>query len=336
VLSEVERSELASLEGVVSDGLQTFVKVGNALAVIRDRSLYRETHGTFEDYCRERWGLKRQRAYELIAASSVAANLSEISDIKESHASELVRLEPASQRVAWDMAVETAPGGKVTAAHVAVVADVVSGQVLNACEQCGKQWLAELESCPYCTKTPEQRIVDLRESIKRAHVSHNSGNNEWYTPEPFIAAAREVMGAIDCDPASSEVANATVQAERFFTKDDDGLRQAEWGERVWMNPPYAQPLISEFAANLVHRLEDGQVREACVLVNNATEARWFRTMSSRASAMCLVDSRVKFIDSEGKPSGAPLQGQVVMYFGENASKFADAFAEQGEVWRPWR
>ena len=34
-----------------------------------------------------------------------------------------------------------------------------------------------------------------------AHVSYNSGENEWYTPPEFIASAREVLGTISLDPA---------------------------------------------------------------------------------------------------------------------------------------
>jgi hypothetical protein len=166
---------------------------------------------------------------------------------------------------------------------------------------------------------------------KKAHVANNSGNNEWYTPPALIEAARQTMGAIDCDPASSPVANATVGASTFYTADDDGLRQAEWGARVWMNPPYAQPLISQFCEELARRVREGEVTDACVLVNNATDTAWFHTLLSVASAVCFLRGRVRFLDPAGAPSGAPLQGQAVVYIGDGASGFADAFAGNGKV-----
>src|SRR5262245_6844094 len=71
-----------------------------------------------------------------------------------------------------------------------------------------------------------------------AHPSYNTGENEWYTPPAYLEAARLVLGGIDLDPASSDVAQRRVRAGRYFTKKDDGLSRP-WRGRVWLNPPYA-------------------------------------------------------------------------------------------------
>lgn len=170
----------------------------------------------------------------------------------------------------------------------------------------------------------------MRDAVKKAHVANNSGNNEWYTPADYIALAREVMGGIDTDPATSEIANRTVQAAQIFTAEDNGLTK-RWSGRVWCNPPYAQPLIAEFAEAIASKFESGEIEQACVLVNNGTETGWFQRMLQAASAVCFPRSRIRFVDPEGNPSGAPLQGQAVLYLGKEPETFASVFAEKGAV-----
>lgn len=170
----------------------------------------------------------------------------------------------------------------------------------------------------------------MREAVKKAHVANNSGNNEWYTPADYIALAREVMGSIDTDPATSEIANRTVQAAQIFTAEDNGLTK-QWSGRVWCNPPYAQPLIAEFAEAIASKFEAGEIEQACVLVNNGTETGWFQRMLQAASAVCFPRSRIRFVDPEGNPSGAPLQGQAVLYLGNEPETFASVFSEKGAV-----
>lgn len=179
-------------------------------------------------------------------------------------------------------------------------------------------------------ETKEVSEAGFMRFITGAHVSNNSGENEWYTPEKYIDAARYVMESIDVDPASSDIANETVKATKYYTIEDDGLKQ-KWEGNVWMNPPYAQPLVTEFTEAFTNKWIDGEIHQGCVLVNNATETSWYQNMMKEADAICFIKGRIKFIDKNGVASGAPLQGQTVLYFGGNVEKFTNAFGEIGRV-----
>lgn len=187
----------------------------------------------------------------------------------------------------------------------------------------------------------QRRVVELVETgeartgaeavreVKRPHVAHNSGDNEWYTPPAYINAARNVMGGIDLDPASSEIANRTVEAFAYYTAEDDGLARA-WEGRVWLNPPYEKGLIDRFAEKLCAEVEAGNVSQAVVLVNNATDTRWFATLCKVATMLCFPTGRIRFQKPDGE-RGAPLQGQAVIYVGARQEAFAAEFAALGIV-----
>lgn len=207
-----------------------------------------------------------------------------------------------------------------------VFAAVKSGAVKTATDA------KTVAALPEEQRTEVLQRVEAGETVKAAlpHVAHNSGQNEWYTPAPWIEAARATMGGIDCDPASSAIANERVRATAIWTAEDDG-RERVWGERVWMNPPYAQPLVADFCEALAVRFERGEVTQACVLVNNGTETAWFHRLLSVASAVCFPRTRVRFLAPSGEPSGSPLQGQACVYLGSNREAFTTHFRAFGVV-----
>lgn len=163
---------------------------------------------------------------------------------------------------------------------------------------------------------------------KKPHVSFNSGNNEWYTPADIIEDARKVIGTITLDPASSEIANETVKATKFFTAEDDGLIQDWDGENIWLNPPYSSGLIEKF----VDKLLASDYTQAIVLVNNATDTEWFSRLAEMAEAIVFPKGRVKFYKPDGT-TGAPLQGQAILYFGDGADDFKKVFSKYGRCWQ---
>ncbi len=173
----------------------------------------------------------------------------------------------------------------------------------------------------------QEELAEAVDAVKsRPHVANNSGDNEWYTPKEYIEAARLVLVSIDVDPASNAVANEIIGAATFYTAEDSGLDK-DWHGTVWMNPPYESGLIGQFAEKLCDSYAKGNVTSAVVLVNNATETRWFQSLAELASAACFPKGRVKFWHP--RKVAAPLQGQAILFLGPNPDEFARAFSQFG-------
>lgn len=67
-------------EAAIANLATAFWAAGKALQVIRDAGLYRNTHGTFEEYVADEWEMSRPQAYRLIDAWPLAEALSPMGD----------------------------------------------------------------------------------------------------------------------------------------------------------------------------------------------------------------------------------------------------------------
>jgi len=164
--------------------------------------------------------------------------------------------------------------------------------------------------------------------IEKPHtLISQSKSNEWYTPPEYVDAARDVMGGIDCDPASNETAQKWIQADEYYTIETDGLTH-EWGCRVWLNPPWGR-LTGDFISKLSEEMMSGRVEEAIILVNaHATDTKWFGALWD--GLLCFTDHRIDYHSEEEKETGST-HGSVFVYFGTNRERFIELFAAWGAI-----
>lgn len=179
-----------------------------------------------------------------------------------------------------------------------------------------------------------QYLIDVPEPSSSAQKS-----DEWYTPAQYIEAARRVMGGIDLDPASCELANQTVKAMRYYTKKDDGLSQ-EWHGRIWLNPPFGRKNAPEsgfgggksimglFVKKLIDAYHDEQVEQAILLATPKTDTAWFRALWE--FPICFATHRVIF-SRPGKADQGHFYGTIFAYLGPHKQAFINEFSAFGTI-----
>lgn len=171
------------------------------------------------------------------------------------------------------------------------------------------------------------RAICERDKGGPVRGTSGTGENEWFTPEQYIKMVRDVLGAIDLDPATHPEAQKIIKASEFYTKTDNGLER-EWHGRVWLNPPYAQPLIAHFINKLIDEWRAGRILSAIVLTHNYTDTEWFQVLAKESCSICFTRGRVKFYEPDGTIA-QPTQGQAFTYLGDNIGLFWAVFADVG-------
>lgn len=191
---------------------------------------------------------------------------------------------------------------------------------------------------------------------------HSMDSPEWYSPSPFVEAAREVMGGIDLDPASHEEANLTVGATTFYGIAENGLT-LPWFGRVFHNPPGG--LVDAFWKKFLAERE--RVAQMVFVGYSLEQLQTLQTdnlVTPLDFALCFPKKRIAFVENEAKraerivkliakgeapnasdrarkiaadcrrgkpPKDAPSHANYVMYAGHNKSGFAAEFSRFGKV-----
>ena len=157
-------------------------------------------------------------------------------------------------------------------------------------------------------------------------------NNDWYTPEFWLKPVWDIFGKIDLDPASSIKANETVNASNIFTIGQNGLKQ-DWYGKVFLNPPFSSPMLSNFLKKAVKEYESGRVEEMIILTNSGTDTKWSKIITDK-STVAFTIGRISFVRPNGSSVGSTSRGQMYCYMGPNKQKFIDELLKTGKFWIP--
>lgn len=181
-------------------------------------------------------------------------------------------------------------------------------------------------------QTLSERLDQLQhKSSKSPKTPTRKKSLELYTPREIIDLVRVVVGEIDLDPASDDVAQQWVQAKNYYTPALDGLSHP-WFGRVWLHPP-AHGKSAKWINKLLAEYESGRVTEAVLLVRPSAGSKWFQKLT-RLYSVCYPDERIKFLDHQAIPQIQPKHGNAIFYLGQNNQQFQQVFGMIGSVNSP--
>lgn len=128
--------------------------------------------------------------------------------------------------------------------------------------------------------------------------------DEWYTPKWLI----DKLGPFDLDPCSPADRPYDTAAVHV-TKEQDGLKY-DWGRsRIWLNPPYSQPLLRAFVEKLAE-----QNNGIALLANRTDNLLFHEVIFPKAASILFLRNRIRFIRPDGT-SGNPFFGSCLVAFG---------------------
>lgn len=178
----------AVYEDTIKQNIGGFMKVGKALKAIQTQKLHRVAKfDSFEDYCRDRWGLSRQYAYRLIYASTCVENLQKALSpngenvqlpTHESQVRSMASEDPEIQVKTWQQVLKVRKGKSITADEVERVVKKVLGQ----------PGTEKTTSSKTKSKEAEQKLMKIHKLVSKALKDDDS--------EPSVTKLRQILERI--------------------------------------------------------------------------------------------------------------------------------------------
>jgi len=198
-----------------------------------------------------------------------------------------------------------------------------------------------------------------------SNVKHSSSSAEHFTPPAIIEAARDLMGHISLDPATTRLANSQlVKADNIYTTKTNGFTKV-WHGNVFLNPPggwcdeKGRPLsrqggqssakawwfklAAEYKAYVRSAIFIGFSVEILQTTQGLTHLESILPTPSQFP-ICLPAKRIRFFLQEGRKfveSSSPTHSNVIVYlppmdgkWNEHLDRFRTTFSRYGSIMVP--
>ena len=137
----------------------------------------------------------------------------------------------------------------------------------------------------------------------------SSRTDEWETPKDLFQKLDDEFH-FDLDVCATP---ENAKCKRFFTKEQDGLKQ-EWKGTCWMNPPYGRQ-ISLWVKKALDSARGGAT-VVCLLPSRTDTQWWHSYVIAHAAEVRFIKGRLRF---GGSKNSAPFPSAVVVFRGSENS-----------------
>lgn len=123
--------------------------------------------------------------------------------------------------------------------------------------------------------------------------------DNWETPPEVVHELEKEFGRFEIDPCAQA---HTAKAPRFYTIADNGLRQS-WDGRVFLNPPYSNPL--PWVQRAARQTANGNCPLVVALLPCCFDTKWFHEWVLPFAELRFIRGRIRFLGWQGTPIGSP-------------------------------
>lgn len=134
-------------------------------------------------------------------------------------------------------------------------------------------------------------------------VMLSSEDMTWGTPQKFFDELNKEFN-FTLDPCATV---ETAKCDKFFTKEDDGLKQNWGGYRVFCNPPYGKEI-----GKWVKKASESNTL-VVMLIPARTDTKYFHEYIYHKAEIRFIKGRLKFEGKQKCSGSAPFPSMLVIF-----------------------